>query len=216
VPVNVVNFKLNVNFFNIGGREMKKFICVLVFLAMVNVASAGMVDLWITSLDGVPITPTKDITIKPSQVVDLSLVFTGPGETLYSLSMDAVIQSDVESAEWQNVAGIVRYADYSDPVFNQIALHDDDMLGFSLAAGLANGAGDGVTVASNILLHCTNAGDLTITLALNPSLPASDSIVLPSMEAPQLGIGVFIHQIPEPMTLTLLGLGGLFLARKKR
>lgn len=195
---------------------MKKFICVLVFLAMVNVASAGMVDLWITSVDGTPINPVKDITIKPSQVVDLTLVFTGVGETLYSLSMDAVIGNDVESAEWQNVAGIVRFADYSDPVFNQIALHGDDLLGFSLAAGLANGAGNGVAVASNILLHCTKPGDISITLVLNPSLPASDSIVLPSGEMPVLGSGVFIHQIPEPMTLTLLGLGGLFLARRKR
>jgi hypothetical protein len=213
VPVNVVNFKLNVNFFNIGGREMKKFICVLVFLAMVNVASAGMVDLWITSLDGAQIAPTKEITIKPSQVVDMVLVFSGPGETLYALSMDLVMSGP--GAEWQNIAGITKYADFSDPVFNQIILHDN-MLGFSLAAGLANGPGDGVAFIQNILVHCTARGDVLINLAFNPTLPGSDSIVLPSGEMPALGNGVIIHQIPEPMTLTLLGLGGLFLARRKR
>jgi len=194
---------------------MKKFICVLVFLAMVNVASAGMVDLWITSLDGAPIAPVKEITILPSQVVDLSLVFTGPGETLYSLSMDASMSGE-GTAEWQNVAGILRDHEFADPIFNQIFLHDNNLLGFSLAAGLANGPGDGEKVAWDILVHCTGRGNVLITLALNPGLPASDSIVLPSGEVPGLGNGVIIHQIPEPMTLTLLGLGGLFLARRKK
>lgn len=51
-------------------------------------------------------------------------------------------------------------------------------------------------------LHCDGLGDVTITIA----------------DAPMFG-NVFdtqvIHQIPEPITFALLGLGGLFLRRRK-
>jgi len=56
-----------------------------------------------------------------------------------------------------------------------------------------------------ILFHCDGPGDVMITLYLldgNFAVVAAQDSVL-------------VHQIPEPITMALLGLGGLFLRRRK-
>jgi len=54
------------------------------------------------------------------------------------------------------------------------------------------------------LLHCEDLGDVTISIlnADTGEYEVYDQLV--------------IHQIPEPMTVALLGLGGLFLIRRRR
>jgi hypothetical protein len=54
----------------------------------------------------------------------------------------------------------------------------------------------------NIILHCDRVGDVTLTLLSDDFKVIYDTQV--------------IRQVPEPMTLFLLGLGGVILARKAR
>jgi hypothetical protein len=64
-------------------------------------------------------------------------------------------------------------------------------------------------LVDEIDFHCEAMGDVTLTLV---------GIYDPGTgEAPTLTVmdTQIIHQIPEPMTLALLGLGGLFLRRRK-
>jgi hypothetical protein len=56
-------------------------------------------------------------------------------------------------------------------------------------------------LVDNIMLHCEDRGDVTISLVSEAFDEVFDSVV--------------IHQIPEPITFALLGLGGLFLRRRK-
>ncbi len=56
-------------------------------------------------------------------------------------------------------------------------------------------------VIDGLLFHCEELGDVTLTLLDSSSFAMLDQVV--------------IKQIPEPMTLALLGLGGLFLRRRK-
>ena len=55
------------------------------------------------------------------------------------------------------------------------------------------------TVATDVAFHCDGEGDVTLYLVDNNGEVADSQV---------------IHQIPEPMTLALLGLGGLLLRRK--
>ena len=55
-------------------------------------------------------------------------------------------------------------------------------------------------LVDDIIMTCEGLGDVTVTL-MDETFAVLDTAV--------------IHQIPEPMTLALLGLGGLFLRRRK-
>ena len=62
-------------------------------------------------------------------------------------------------------------------------------------------------LVDQILFHCEQPGDVLIELLYDPAYPIYG--VSPVLDS------VIIHQIPEPMTVLLLGLGGLFLRRRK-
>ena len=64
-------------------------------------------------------------------------------------------------------------------------------------------------LVDSILLHCEGIGEVTLTLAsiYDPGTGEPVSITVMDTQV--------IHQIPEPMTFALLGLGGLFLRRRK-
>jgi len=64
----------------------------------------------------------------------------------------------------------------------------------------------GSTLIDQIVFHCEGPGDVFVTLF---ALDGETGELLGVMDT------VVIHQIPEPMTMALLGLGGLFLRRRK-
>ena len=63
------------------------------------------------------------------------------------------------------------------------------------------------TALDGVVFTCTDLGDVTLTLfGYGGIYPANDYVGFDT---------VVIHQVPEPITLGLLGLGGLFLRRRK-
>jgi len=198
---------------------MKKFICVLVFLALVNVANAGMIDIVISSLNGEPINPVKEITIGPTDVVNMDIIYTPtPGRTLFGLSVDmfgsdpTLGSFDVSNPTWPSGVWDMN------PPLTGVKINQDGSAGI-WASAAALGLTSGVA-ADHILFHCDAFGTVIIMLREDENLPPGATIEADGDLNPwpldSYGTGVIIHQIPEPMTLTLLGLGGLFLARRKK
>ena len=210
---------------------MKKLMILFIVLGLVSVANAGVIDITITSLNGETITPTKEITIMPTDMIDFQIMFNGPvgptppAEYLFGLSATINVvgpgsldYSQFEPRTWDPdaeawVIGPDVTAGYDPDLHAQI--------GNSLVEGATargkKGTGAEVWIVKDLLLHCDKGG--TVLLYLTNYLPGGGSKVIDVNynEVPwQYGAGVIIHQIPEPMTLTLLGLGSLFLARRKK
>jgi len=206
---------------------MKKLMILFIVLGLVSVANAGVIDITITSLNGQTIDPVKEITIMPTDVIDFQIVFNAPNtEYLFGLSATITVSgpgsldySIFEPRTWDEdnemwVIGPDVTTGYDPELHAQIG---DSLVEGASAKG-KRGTGAEVWIVKDLLLHCDRAG--TVLLYLTDYLPGGGSKVVDTnlVEVPwNYGPGVVIHQIiPEPMTLTLLGLGSLFLARRKK
>jgi len=196
---------------------MKKLLVLLLGLGVVSAANAAVIDIRIASLDGVAITPTNEITITASQTIDLQVVFIAPAtEALFNIGVliNGVRQGDATLS----VAGVT-FDPALDPSLNATAGNR-----ISIPANITTGYGPVGTVepkavVSNITIHCDLAPSADLIVTLSDYLDNPTLVVTPADGALAnytFGAGVIIHQIPEPMTLMLLGLGSLFLARRKK
>lgn len=174
---------------------MKKLVALMMVLAVSGVAGAALSF----GTGGMAI---QEITLAPSDVVVLQVISTGELWNV-SLFMIATGPSSVDIADAQvignpksDVTGALGVVDYTG------AIEGTDWI---LYADMAKPAipspaiADGVVV-DGIVFHCDGPGIVTVQLVdLNTGIEYGTFI---------------INQIPEPMTLGLLGLGGLFLRRR--
>ena len=167
---------------------MKKVAITLLILSMAVVANAG---LYIT-VDGVVNPPDSTITISPSTWIVLGVWDDGqtnPGTLALGLT------NGLASLGASNVV-------VSDGVTAMMA--DDALMAESLGVQnpfismeVTNSSG-GILVRE-IDFHCDGPGDVGIAIVDENGLVQDTQV---------------IHQVPEPMTMALLGLGGLFLRRR--
>lgn len=193
---------------------MKKLFVLMLVVSLASVASAGLK----ISVDGVVDPMDTEITLKEGQtaVIDIWgdgatasphapwLFVSGPGsingsDMVYTGSL--ALYQDAESAAadagmGEDVAGFIEM------MAGAVGLADVRDLSFiTLADGAVPPAALDGTLVDGIIFKCEGLGDVTLTLLAEDLATVLDTQV--------------IHQIPEPMTLALLGLGGLFLRRRK-
>jgi hypothetical protein len=212
---------------------MKRLMSILLILALVNAANAGIVDLQISSIDGQPITPTREITIAPSQVIGVDVVYTpeAPGWSIFSIDKEMVITPQGSMTANLGVPvstpdnpGLITWKPGWQPDLSMITIISNPQQGQvedPLIDILVNDIGSvkpGI-VLDHFLLHCEEPRDVVVKLIENPYTMAGGSFELNTEYAllGELGEGpgIIIHQTPEPATLLLLGLGAVLL-RKRR
>lgn len=185
-------------------------VLVFVLLGFTSIAMAGPVNtgkLIQLSVDGQPAPDvielyesdwiTLDILVANGHYtagIDLDLEIIGPGHIMldpaYVSVPEDIIVGDFES--WSKlVEGVTD-------------------TGIAAIVGVSFGEVEG-TIVDHILFHCDGLGEVTVQLTLHGDTEVDGNLITPE----DLG-GITIIQIPEPMTLSLLGLGGLFLVRRKR
>ena len=185
---------------------MKKLLIFMLVLGMASMVNATLQ----ISVGGNPEPVDSQIVVAPSGYLSLDIwtdaeISPGVGEwNIWALAADvakATISGGVSLIadpgvvimdDARNVGGLM-LPDAENGVFGMLALATLP----SIAAG--------TTIFDEIVFHCESLGDVTVTVYGSP-----DAVVFTPLDS------VVIHQIPEPMTIALLGLGGLLLRRRKK
>lgn len=142
---------------------MKKLAILLLVLGFVSIVNAGTVDLVITSLNGQPIDPYKEIIICSSDVIGLTIYYrddTG-SFNLVNIGFDIVVTGPGTLDMSQ--AGL-------NPLYN-IGAGIIPPIGVD---GVASGTmpRDGDIIVENIFFHCDGIGSVIVELVNNSDYPS--------------------------------------------
>jgi hypothetical protein len=172
---------------------MKKLLALVVILGMASMANATV----ILSVNGQ--NAPDEITLKPSDVIDLDVHYTGDGK-------DWILYTDVSSLSQRlfSLGTPVKGPGIGDVgVIDMYEIADLDVMEISATMGHFSAAYNAGTIFT-VPFHCEGQGDVFVQLWSDEN----------GYEAPVDMLT--IHQIPEPMTMSLLALGGLGLLRRRR
>jgi len=186
---------------------MKKALVLMVVLAMAGITNAGIR----ISVDGVVDPPDTQINITevPGGTVDIDLWGDGeePMGTFY-LGMSGPATLDISAPNWVYPGNNVDVwwedlTDLADYIETQGYLVGGTFANFTMNDLVTPPAVpaplDGILV-NNLPLQCEGLGEVLLVVTNGEGLVLDTQI---------------IHQVPEPMTISLLGLGGLLLRRRK-
>lgn len=178
---------------------MKKLLSILLVLSLSVVANAGLLDI---SVNG-ELAP-DEITLMPSDVITIDVMISQGTITGYVLALElSNPQAEMDSAE-------ITFPTLFDFPGTLAAGRPDyiEVTGSQFFGAPVPGP---AVLIDNILLHCTEPTDVVLDLIALDGTTINGEVVQGGTVLDSL----IIHQIPEPMTLTLLGLGGLLLRRRK-
>jgi len=182
---------------------MKNVLIVFTVLAMASAANAAL----LISVNGVIDPPDTSITLKPSEhaVIDIRGADTGettpPGAFYLGVSVGNLGLLSVDNAVVLYPGNKADIYMENDPGIAAMLEVDNPYVHVELTDVSTNPPPLNGRLADLIDFHCTGQpGDVLLKL-FNGDGALMDSQI--------------IHQIPEPITFALLGLGGLFLRRRK-
>ena len=180
---------------------MKKMLVLMLVLGMASAASATLQ----ISVDGNLEPVSSEIFLEPSETLMLDIwtdagLSEGSDEGYWAITVDPM-QGTISGGV--STTGNTDAIWYGGPV-GGYAPGEGAWMG---TASVTNTYPAGTVLFDEIVFHCeTEELDAVITLYRMNDF-AGDVTAVDT---------VTIHQIPEPMTLALLGIGGLFLVRRKK
>jgi hypothetical protein len=193
--------------------KMKKLLVLLVVLGFVSASSASVVgavvDIQIAG-------GGHEITVTPSDTINL--VITYNDTTNHSMwNLGVLINVVGQTATLGDMStGLVFNSALDTTMKTVVQSPPRIVIPALMTAGWGPvGTGSDLVVVSGITMHCDAIGDVVVTLSDYAGDPSSWTDTS-DMFSVMYGNGVIIHQVPEPMTLMLLGLGSLFLVRRKK
>lgn len=178
---------------------MKKLLVVLTVLAMATIANATIK----ISVNGVVDVPDTQINLNPSDTVIIDIHATATAGTYLLIQGPGSISKGGNFWAWEQSSVTIPSPDKPDlvPILEEMGFGNiTELIGIEIVDmsepfTIPNGK-----VIDGLVFHCTDYGEVTLTL-FDADLGVLDAQM--------------IHQIPEPVTMVLLGLGGLFLRRRK-
>lgn len=178
---------------------MKRLLCIWLVLAMVSVAGATLQ----ISVNGDPDPVDSEIVLAPTETLTLDIwndevlpLFVAYAWALVADSRYGSISAGVSTHPSTIIGDPVSIPPYMEG-FSGSTTHVD--------VSEPGGIPIGTTLADQFVFTCEAVGDVTIYL-----------YDAPDIGPPSPHDYVIVHQIPEPATICLFGLGGLYLLRRRR
>ena len=179
---------------------MKKLLVLLLVFGMASVAGATLQ----ISVGGNPEPADSQIYLEPSETLIIDIwtdtdITPGVGEGYWGIGVlpaDGTLSGGVGLGQGTDTT-IYADAGYVSPEAGPWG-------GIATATVGAGGYAAGFVLYDDIVFHCVREGETVINLYWDIFVE------------PMLVDSVTIHQVPEPMTVALLGLGGLFLLRRRK
>ena len=185
---------------------MRKLLTLILVLAMASVTNAALQ----ISVDGNWNPVDSEIVLVPSDEVILDIWTDAaiPDGLTWALICNTSLGTITGGAyvgpdDGGNILGFI-YEPAS--AYGVVVPPGEDGVMGGIAVFSGSGIAADTLLYDGIVFHCEAEGETLITLGL-----VSDS----TGEIIEVMDSVIIHQIPEPATIALLGLGGLLLRRKK-
>jgi hypothetical protein len=217
---------------------MRKLLALILVLGLASMASAiptvGGIELSVNGLAAPDVWPddlipsdelTLDIHVLDGTVLAgfvLAVQVSGPGSLLPG---NVIFAETPPTYRYVDIPGIFTGWTTGDRAWGSgavaVAIADPQMLRFSAGNLDFNTVGE-YTLMDNLVFHCEGEGDVLVELvALDTTYYEHDEIgnitgVFQNYDAGMVIDSILIHQIPEPMTLSLLAIGGLALLRRRR
>jgi len=191
---------------------MKKFLVLLLVLGIATAANAEVVGLVFT-VNGLPQPP--EITIGPSQSIEIDLeIAASHTNSDYTLNYDLYAPgTDIPTQLAEFVTTGAAFPNASSYMFGSGFAGPRTSVHFQISGSNFGIPINGPAIIMNgILIHCIGPGDVLLKIVCQGGTKVDGQDV----PFGTIMHTLLIHQIPEPATLMLLGLGSLFLARRKK
>jgi hypothetical protein len=183
---------------------MKKLLVLMLVLGIASTASATLQ----ISAGGVQEPEDSTIWLAPSETIILDIwtdtdITPGVGEgywSLTALTTDATVSGGVSVLEEPGNQIYAGGGAYTPTV-------GDEGPWMSVALTTLPSIAAGTTIFDDIVFHCEREPTETVVELWFHAFNPDQAVLVDTL---------LIHQIPEPMTVGLLGLGGLFLLRRRK
>lgn len=186
---------------------MKKFLVLLMVLGMASWAHAGLIDVVMTGYDDLD----QDGEISESDIVYIAITLPGAG-TSDGYDLDLHVSGpgtlmEVDGGPNPNHQPGVGMWSYSGIENNGIAKMEEVHLMGQFTGDLIWG----------LAIHCDGLGEVLVDLTLNVGARVDPDGGDNYQDLTEADLGdLTIVQVPEPMTIALLGLGGLLALRRRK
>jgi hypothetical protein len=219
---------------------MKKVLALMLVLGMASLANATVIDVVTDGPGSLGHAGTSEDPLEVGETIAIKIVlnadpnptwYYGGGYTGYDgywlSSMDVDLHVSGQATLQEKGTGPAQKIKHN-AGFGAWTQSNPLIVGNAIAQLSGVGTGDGIQATAdlvwNLVIECTGGGPVTIDLTAGiTSLEAGQYSEGPmswgmsewiTIHEADLG-DLVIHQVPEPMTIALLGLGGLFLRRRR-